>query len=280
MYVYVEEYGKKFVLECLKRYFGDSWFLIGLFVLYAVSVIFLLVKGTRKERTIFVYPVIVWLLTVFNPWFANGFIKLFHVDVRYYRYFWMLPVAALLIYMLVKLLEKCNKAGKAGVLAGCVLVCVLCHSQMLPTSELPVNAYRMNEEVRLAADIVAADKTKDGVRAVYDGVFFYEIRQYAPFIESFLGERDMKEIMGLQVTQEDVDEAVASGDYRALVTYIYFCECEWDVDAELARTAFLEEGIDYIFLSKYRPALEARLTAYGYIVVGGTDDYLILRWAG
>ncbi|MDE7063401.1 MAG: hypothetical protein K2O73_09190, partial [Lachnospiraceae bacterium] len=229
MYIYVEEYGKKFVLECLKRYFGDSKFLVGLFVLYAVSVIFLLVKGSRKERTIFVYPTVVWLLTVFNPWVSTRFITMFRVDIRYYRYFWMLPIAVLLVYMLVKILEKCNKAGKAGVLAGCGLVCVLCHSQILPMSELPVNAYRMNEEVRHAADIVAADKNKESVKAVFDGIFFYEIRQYDPSIQSFFSEIEMKELVDMQITQEDVDEAVAADDYHALVKYIYCFEPDVDM---------------------------------------------------
>lgn len=275
MWITVDEFGRKYVFECLKRFLNGNSFLIALFVLYAGSVIFLLIKGNKKERVIFVYPAFAWLLTVFNPWVAEKFIPIFSLNARYYRFFWILPIAVLPIYMLVKVLEKCDKKGKAVILAGCVLICAVCHSQLMPWPEVTDNIYRVSGEVIKAADIVAADKKKDHVNAVYDGMFFYNIRQYDASFESFVNEKEFEEIYSSSVTQENMDAVIETGDYHELLKNIYFYDLE--IDADLMRKALLAEEIDYIFVPNPKAELRARLYECGCCFVGETENYSILR---
>lgn len=276
MTITIEEFGKSFELECFKLYFGDNKFMMVMFGLYVISVLFLAVKGSRKEKALFVYPAVFWLLTVFNPLFANRFILMFRVETRYYRYFWMLPVSVLLIYMLVKLLEKCNKSGKICVLAGVILICFLCRSQMMSPSEPPSNLYRINQEVKDAADIVAADKTKDSVKVIYGDLFFYEIRQYDASIRPFITLSEFNAIHGAPLTQELYDQVVADEDYSMLLQYVYYLYAA--TDDELLRQALDAEEIDYIFLDKNRPdTLQLQLSNIGCVEVGQTENYIVVR---
>lgn len=274
MTITIEEFGKRFVWECLKQYFGESIFMMVLFALYVVSVCYLAVRGSKKEKALFVYPVVLWLLTVFNPLFVNRFVLMFHVETRYYRYFWMLPVAVLLVYMLVKLLDKCNKGGKIAVVAGVVLVCFLCRSQMLNISEPPTNPYRINDEVVAAADIVAADKTEDSVKVAYNLFFYYEIRQYDASIKPFITLAELTAFPG-SLTQEEIDLAIEEQDYHTLLQYVYLLGVE--VDTDMLRDMLAAEELDYMFLEKGRGSLEAQLLECGCVEVGQTEHYLVLR---
>lgn len=276
MTITIEEFGNGFELECFKQYFGENKFMMVLFGLYVVSVLFLAVKGSKKEKALFVYPVVIWMLTVFNPLFVNRFILTFRVETRYYRYFWMLPVAVLLVYMLVKLLDKCNKAGKVCVLAGIILVCFFCRSQMRPFLEPPTNPYRISDEVVAAADIVAADKTTDSVKVMYGDFFYYELRQYDASIKPFINRTEFIAIHGAPLTQELYDQVVADEDYSMLLQYVYFLYAVAEDD--LLCQALDAEGIDYIFLDKNRPdMLQMQLSDIGCVEVGQTENYIVVR---
>lgn len=274
MTITIEEFGNGFELECFKQYFGENKFMMVLFGLYVVSVLFLGVKGGKKEKALFVYPVVIWMLTVFNPLFVNRFILAFRVETRYYRYFWMLPVAVLLVYMLVKLLNKFNKAGKVCVLAGIVLVCFLCRSQMRPFLEPPTNPYRINDEVVAAADIVAADKTKDSVKVAYNIFFFYEIRQYDASIKPFITRTEFVAFPA-SMTQEEIDQIIEEKEYHTLMQYVYLLDVT--VDTNILREMLDAEELDYMFLEKGRGNLETQLLECGCVEVGQTENYIVVR---
>ena len=276
MWITVEEYGKKYIVECLKRYISGNVFLIGLFIIYLISILFLLVKGSKKEKAVFVYPSIIWVLTVFNPWIAIRFITIFKVDERYYRFFWMLPITILVTYMFGKILERYNRICKISIFVICLLVFVFCRRSLLSPPVIPDNMYKISKEVIQAADIVTEDKNGIKKKALYDTTFFYEIRQYDASFQSFINEKELKELANIQLNEKHIIETIIAKDYHTLIKYIYFLDAT--VNDNLIKAAFHTEQVDYIFMSKSKTALQEQFIRCGCAIIGETENYIILRW--
>ena len=92
--VNVFENGIGYLTKCLGLYNSGT----GYFVMYLFAILFILIKGERREREIFLPGAAVLLLTVFNPVVPVILDRIFDVSSEYYRLFWIAPVVILVPY--------------------------------------------------------------------------------------------------------------------------------------------------------------------------------------
>ena len=104
--VNVFENGIGYLLKCLNMYTGGT----GFFAMYLIAVAFILIKGDRRERELFLYPAVVLILTVFNPVVPIVLDRIFDVSSEYYRLFWIAPVIVAVPYVATKFISSAAKA--------------------------------------------------------------------------------------------------------------------------------------------------------------------------
>ena len=110
--VNVFENGIGYLRKCLGLYTAGT----GYFMLYVLAVIVILIKGSKRERELFIPGAVALLVTVYNPLSPVILDKIFDVSSEYYRLFWIAPVIILVPYMAVKVIyDMPSKAGRAAV---------------------------------------------------------------------------------------------------------------------------------------------------------------------
>lgn len=275
MWIYVQDYGKMFIWEALRRYLAGSPVLLAFVGVYVVLVIGIAVKGTKQERTWFFWPAVVWLLTVFNPLVAIPFIRLFSVDVRFYRYFWLLPLPFVFGYVLVKLLNQCNKMGKVIVIGIISALCFAGKVYMQPHLGTAVNIYKVDQDIVDMAQYIHSDSAKEENIVLYDIFFFYEMRAYDPSMMPYIFRYELESMEARLPSQEEISTAIADRNMHALIMYEYFGG--YDLPQELMEEALLAEDLDYIILDKKKTEQYQNFVEYGCVEIAATEEYWLLR---
>lgn len=275
MWVYVQDYGKMFIWENLRRYLIDSPVLLIMMAVYVALVIGFAVKGTKRERAFFVWPGVVWLLTVFNPLIAIPMINLFHVDERFYRYFWLLPLPFLLGYMLIRAMERCGKKGKIAIIVAVLALCIVGRQYVRPYLGMTHNIYKVSEDIMEMSEAMQKDSDQKDKVALYDTHFFYEMRTYDASVRPYVGRYEMEDMMASMPTDEMINEAVNSRNFHELIKYEYFGG--YELPQELMQEALQTEELDYIILSKDKTAQYQNFLDYGCEEVDDIEGYWLLR---
>ena len=162
---------------------------IGLLVYFAV-------KGDKKERTFYLVSLGVFLVVCYNPWVAWILVDKFGFATRYFRLFWIIPLAMGYSYFGIKLYDKI-KSEKKTVVAIVLTFGLLAFSyqQVYVKSKFPdiytgatennglvpiPNIYRVEEDTMEACRIIEEDSgDPQAVKmAVYNRDVFIEIRTY------------------------------------------------------------------------------------------------------
>lgn len=160
----VTEKGITYLWLALATYSKGSIYL----AFYVAAMLFILLRGDKREREIFLPQGLMLLLTVYNPLFPIILNKFFDVNNEYYRFFWIAPVVILVSYILAKICEK-----RRGVLG---IVCVLLVTVLLAGGgsflykdgfiKSP-NIYKMPSEIPEIAAMIHAD-----AEGRYDGDYY------------------------------------------------------------------------------------------------------------
>ena len=104
----VFEKGIWYLEACLSYYAGAC----GYIMLYIAALLFVALKGSERERSIFLPSGIFLLVTVFNPVAPVILDHFFDVNSEYYRFFWIAPLVILIPYVLVKLIMEADTRKK------------------------------------------------------------------------------------------------------------------------------------------------------------------------
>jgi len=95
----VAENGIGYLALCLSYYSEGCAY----FVLYAMALLYIWIKGDATEKKVFLPGAGMLLITVFNPVFPVLLDKFFDVNKEYYRFFWIAPVVILISYTMAKI---------------------------------------------------------------------------------------------------------------------------------------------------------------------------------
>jgi len=236
------------VVSIFQKYMGTGLIII----LFLAAVIYLLIKEkNRPKRILFVYCPIIVLLLFFNPFFWGIFAFAAEEEI-YFRLMWLLPIAVVLAYSVVSILDSLKGKARAGF--GVAAVFVLCVSGKLvyssPLYSVAENMYHMPQAVVDICDAIKVDGRE--VMAAFPDEFLLYVRQYSPMVCMPYGR-----------------EAV-TGYYNEL--NVLMCQDEIDVDylVRLSR----ENYCHYLIISEEKVLL-GDLGAYEFRVFDRMHGYVI-----
>lgn len=194
--VSVSKYGLGFVLECLKRYFGDSWEILAVCLCGMIVSAAVLLRGSRRRRNVAAAgeaasaagagegsggrtaesaPVtalnwvllVVLGLTVYNPFLVRKIVPKMGMSSVYYRAFWafpFLPAAAYYLTELIFLPER--KALRAALCAAAVAAAAV----LMPLNpgiryhlQLPDNVYKVYGSIPVICDAIHENFEQSGL---------------------------------------------------------------------------------------------------------------------
>ena len=267
----VAESGFIYIFKCIAYYSGSCFYP----ALYLALLICFFIKGSEKEKEIFVWPGLMLALTVYNPVMPVLINSFFDINKEYYRFFWITPIVIALSYGAVKIIyEKAEKRGERLILIlAAVLFLMGSGSYLYSKGYTPVsNNYKMPGEVIQISDIIHRTSEVKYPRALCDYNLNMELRQYdASILLTADRERYMAAVAG-NVT-DDMLNAEDNHVYRLLDMLLHENELPEDVlEFDLKST-----NTEYIVLSKESGIIDY-LKSFGFREVGDTKSRLILHY--
>ncbi len=269
MHYDIEVYsGNEFFWECLRVYW--STFSTGIKLLlagYLVLVVLILIFGTKKERTFFGAQLAVLILCPLNPVVAWQLVVHLDFATRYFRLFWMIPVALTYAYVFVKVWERLPKAAKAAAAAFAAVFFVWSCRQVTvwtagvftgyrPNTGMMAytNVYKVEDDVIQAADAIEKDAgdryaTK---RVLYDYNFYLEVRAYDGSFQCLM--QQYKFDPNREYSQEEYEALFREKEWRNLLHYTFFnrngSKGVLDVTAEDLELVMDKCKVEYVIVPK------------------------------
>ena len=184
---------------------------------YVLLLLFILIKGNKKERLFYCASLGVLVFVCFNPWMAWLLVDKFGFALRYFRLFWIIPVSMGYTYFAVKLYSRFKGKWKR-VLCYVLVICLVGFSYfqiyaksksrdiytgaVKNTGLIPIpNIYRVEDEVIEACRIIEEDAGDEKAlkRALYNKDVFLEIRTYdASILSMFQYPNETPEVVNFE----------------------------------------------------------------------------------
>ncbi len=268
--VNVFENGIGYLLKCLNLYTSGT----GYFVMYLLAVMYILIKGSRRERELFLWPSAVLVLTVYNPVVPLIIDKLFDISSEYYRLFWIAPVIVLVPYAGAKIISE-ERTLRRRIAAG-ILVAVMfilggnfVYAKGFLLSE---NIYRIPDELIEISDIIHNDSDSEYTRVFFEYEYNMEIRQYDPKILLCIDREDYLYAVNYSYTDEMLEDG-ENPQNRLLALLVR----NQDIDEDDFTEALEDTDTQYVVLTKGHPQTYFVKQA-GLVQVGETKYHNIFRF--
>ncbi len=239
--------------ELFSKYAGAG-FIMAWFVICAV---YLFVQEKDKgKRVLFLYVPIILVLLFFNPLFIRIIYGVIGEEI-YYRILWLLPVAIVIAYTIVKI--YCGLRGrKAYGFLGLAAILVIISGSCIyfnPAFERAENIYHVPEEVVEICDTIEVEGRE--VMAVFPSEMIIYIRQYSARVCMPYGREMLVERWGLGNDLYDAMEAEV-------------------LEAELISGLAKESACHYVIINTDK-TVNGDFKDYGYIEVAWVGQYIIYQ---
>ena len=261
-----------YLRECLTRYNGSAGYLL----LFFVMLLFILIKGSDKEKRIFVPMSVLSIATVYNPLFPHIISLFTKIDSEYYRFFWMTPVIVLVPYMMTKFITMLldgKIANKKTAITLAVLALLLTSNSVFRSGmKLAENRYKIPDELIEISEIIHADSDKEYPKAFLEFEYNMQMRQYDPKMLLTIDREDYLYAVSKEYTTEMVDSDEAP-QYRLLAGLVRYQK----VNNEKLIEALEMTDTEYVVLttgSTMIPVLED----LGLTQVATTKGHTILKY--
>lgn len=163
------------MIAIFQKYMGTGLVVL----LFLVAVIYLLLKEkNRPKRILFVYCPIIVLLLFFNPLFFGVFAFAAEEEI-YFRIMWLLPMAVVLAYSVVKISDELKGRAK-GLFVTAALVVIAVSGKLVYSSPLysvAENRYHVPQAVVDICDAIKVDGRE--IIAAFPDEFLLYVRQYS-----------------------------------------------------------------------------------------------------
>ena len=268
--VNVFENGIGYLLKCLNLYTSGT----GFFVMYLAALALILIKGSRKERDIFLPHALLLLLTVYNPAVPLILDKIFDVSGEYYRLFWIAPVIVLVPYAATRLIMDADCTYKKVLTSVLIAAMFIAGGNFVYAKGIDIagNIYKIDDELIEISRMIHEDSGTEYTRALFEYEYNMEIRQYDP---KMLLAIDREEYL-YAVSYSYTDEMLADEDkpeYKLLAVLVR----NQKVDPGEFTDALDRTGTQYIVLTKGHPQ-RAYVRSAGLYEAGQTQMHTIFRY--
>jgi len=256
------------IQNILSAYNGSGMYI----ALYCVTLLYILIKGDKRDKAVFLYPSLFIAVTILNPLFAPFFMDIGGEDATYYRFFWALPIVILLTYTATKVIVAQKKNSmKLIVVASCIIVIIICGNFILTDKSITPanNAMKVSDGLLQVNSIIKEDQAKDEVLvstepiAVIPDDLVFDFRLYDPSIKLAYGRN---EVLGLSLEK----------DFENIAVLLQVFSQGQPVSGEALKKAIQEENIDYMVLP-ISFGLQGLLDETGVKPIAATADYFIYK---
>ena len=268
--VNVFENGIGYLHECLMRYTSGT----GYFVLWLLAVLYILIKGGRRDRELFLPGAAVLIATVFNPVVPLILDKIFDVSSEYYRLFWIAPVIILVPYVMTELIVNAKNTGEKAVT--CVLVTAVLllggnfvYAGGFKTAE---NIYKVPDELIEISRIIHSDSDSEYTKAFFEYEYNMEIRQLDPKMLLCIDREEYLYAMSYSYTEDMLIEG-ENPTNRILALLVRNNRME---GADFT-DALEETKTEYVVLTKGHPQASFIKKA-GLYAIGETATHVIYKY--
>ncbi|MCR5507525.1 MAG: hypothetical protein K6F34_02440 [Lachnospiraceae bacterium] len=266
----VTENGIWYLRECFANYTGPCAY----FMLFAAALVYICIKGTKREKQIFVPCSVFLLLTVYNPVSPVILDRFFDVNSEYYRFFWLLPVIVLVPYLMTKLIVTAKDKNTGAVTAVIIAAILLVSGRFVYADgiELAGNIYKMPPELMEVSEMIHDDSASAYPKAMLEYEYNMQMRQYDPKI---LLTVDREEYM-YAVTSQYTDEMLSDEthpQYKLLAAVAQYRE----IDKDELTDALEATKTQYVVLNSGHPRIGLFKDA-GLTEAGRTGGHVVLKY--
>ena len=264
----------RLVWDSFTNYAGSSriWFF------YPIALFVIAVLGGKDGRRLFLYPLLLQILTIFNPIVAGKLISRFGFGERYLRMFWMLQYYVVIAYAGVLIVKRFKKkmwqAGAAAALAAVLIVAgkPVFLGEDTPDYRLAENtAFTEDEYIQLSA--IFHSEGKKMPRVLYHMEMVLTYREYDPDVESLVTRKTLEKML----SYED-EQAFFKGKMKRYLKRLM--RIYWYNDTDVTSSRFLralrKRKVDYIVTIPDTP-LKEYFEENGLTVIGSTAHHLVWR---
>ncbi len=266
----VVETGLSYLQACLDYYVDGCAY----FLLYLLALIGILIRGTKRERQIFLPSALLLILSVYNPIFPVVLSKIFDVNKEYYRFFWLAPVIILVPYACTKLFfAQTDKTKK--IIVGIGLALMLCLSGNLSYFKNYIwasNIYKMPEELMTISGLIHEDSEVEYPKVLMEYQYNMEMRQYDPSLLLTIDREDYLYAMSNAYPDEMLEDETMP-QYKLLAKLIHY----QNISDEAFKQALDATDTEYIVISSGN-ANVPYFGKNGYRLVSQTGNHLIFHY--
>lgn len=273
--VSVAELGIKYLGEVLSRFNGGCIYP----AIYFACIIFLCVKGSKRDFKIFVPMTLFLILTVYNPVFPLILSKFADINSEYYRFLWITPVIILVPYTITKLIlyikGNCGKNGNLLIIALLTIMIIVSGGRFLYSVtkfEIAENIYKVPNELIEVSEKLHEISEDEYPKAYLEYEYNMQMRQFDPKILLTIDREDYIFAMTNPYSYEMIEDD-NNPQFRILAALTRYQH----VDMNRLCDAFDATGTEFIVLSKGSTMID-RLIERGLSVESETENHVILKY--
>lgn len=268
--LHVANTGFTYLQACLDYYVDGCAY----FLLYLFALLFILLKGTTREKQFFLPCSGLLLLSVYNPIFPVVLSRIFDVNNEYYRFFWIAPVVIAVPYVCTRLYMLQRKRSRK-IIVGAALAVILCLSGRFIYAEGYASAgnfYKMPEELMTISRLIHEDSEVEYPQVLMEYNYNMEMRQYDPKILLTIDREDYLYVVNYDYTKEMLEDE-AMPQYKLLAKLIRY----YDISDEDFKQALDATNTEYIVVSSGNANIPY-FSKSGYRLVSQTENHMIFHY--
>lgn len=262
-----------YLRECLSKYNGGTGFL----VLYFAMLLYILIKGSDKEKRIFIPMSVLMIATVYNPVFPLVITLFTKVDSEYYRFFWMTPVIVLVPYVITKFILSIMKGEikhKKSVVILSIIALLLSSKSVFDSGmQLAENKYKIPNELIEVSEIIHADSDKEYPKAFLEFDYNMQMRQYDAKMLLTIDREDYIYTMSKDYTTDMIEDE-SHPQYRLLAALVRYQR----VEPKKVIEGLEITDTEYVVLTTGSTMIPVLKDA-GLVEVAKTKGHTILRYS-
>ncbi len=266
-----EAMGLHFIFWVLRYYWS------GILYFYFFPVCLLILLFLKKKEIYFYIPFLTILtLTIYNPFVLKYVWSHLHQDEIYYRFLWILPVAALISALAVELIRRLPRSWMRGVAA--ILIAALLiesGSPVLGLPEalaLPENTADVPDDLIALCDMIHADADIPNPKVIVDVRLHFLVRQYDPSLRMAIWRDHFLYYNGSPVTDVNPD-SVRYKRQKRLMDAAFYGEVP---SKKKLKKAMRVRKVHYMAVHSDNPAQD-KFLKIGCTEVGRVGDYVLYR---
>lgn len=261
------KYDISFFAECWQNYWGGN---IVIPILFFLSMIYIAAKRDKLWNRALIFPFVLGLCTIFNPWLMDKILGRMNWYNRYYRFYWIVPVSLCISVAFADVWMKFKRGWIKVCLAIFSCMAVMYFGNAVLTDYEDWNIYKIDGDAIECSNIIHHDSEKGDPLVLVNISLAMIIRQYDPSIRAVHGLFDF-----LPNYYSDVsviyDMYIAKGECLKLLG-----NYDVEVEPELVNQSLKQMEVDYFIRYKgwYSDEYIQSLDLYK---VGETEEYEVYR---